>query len=118
MYKILRNSPMIPSFNLKETGAFFIEVLGFSPVMESDSYAIYSKDQHSIHILQAGQHIGQMEFYLELVQLDDLWNAIQFKVKNLKHKAPFGRDYGMREIHLEIPFTNTLLFIGQQIQIK
>jgi hypothetical protein len=31
----------------------------------------------------------------------------------IKHKSPFERDYGMREIHLLIPETKTLLFIGQ-----
>ena len=37
------------------------------------------------------------------------------KVTGLKVREPFDREYGMRELHLEIPYTKTLLFIGQPI---
>jgi hypothetical protein len=57
-----------------------------------------------------------MEFYLEVDSVDDLWISIKDKVKNLKTREPFDRDYGMREIHIVIPQTNTLLFIGQKIK--
>ena len=45
-----------------------------------------------------------------------LWLAIQDKVEGLKVRPPFDRDYGMRELHIEVPQTNTLLFIGQEIK--
>ena len=35
------------------------------------------------------------------------------KVAGLKVKEPFNQPYGMREVHVEIPATKTLLFIGQ-----
>ncbi|MDX2284932.1 MAG: hypothetical protein NW241_12270 [Bacteroidia bacterium] len=107
---------MIPSFNIEETADFFTSILGFSSIMHTDTYAVYQKDNLTIHILQAGAHIGQMEFYLEIDNVDDLWAAIKDKVKNLKTREPFNRDYGMREIHISIPQTNTLLFIGQEIK--
>ncbi|MEK6782614.1 MAG: hypothetical protein AABY93_12970 [Bacteroidota bacterium] len=34
----------------------------------------------------------------------------------LKFKEPFDRKYGMREIHIEVPKTNKLLFIGQDVR--
>ena len=113
MYKALFLSPMIPSFNLKDTVCFFKDILGFSPVMDTNEYPIYIKDNLTIHILPAGKDIGQMEFYLEVDDIDNLWASIKDKVKGLKVREPFDREYGMREIHIEIPYTKTLLFIGQ-----
>jgi hypothetical protein len=107
---------MIPSFDLVETGRFFREVLQFSPVMDTATYAIYQKDHLTVHILPAGQEIGQMEFYMEINDVDQLWAGIKGRLQGIKVKAPFNQHYGMREIHLEIPHTKTLLFIGQPIQ--
>ncbi|MFN8256245.1 MAG: hypothetical protein U0W24_11180 [Bacteroidales bacterium] len=116
MYKALYLSPMIPSFNLEETSRFFIEILDFSMVMNAGNYVICQKDNLTIHILKAGADVGQMEFYLEVDQIDTLWEQIKTKVKGLKVREPFNQDYGMREIHIGIPETNTLLFIGKELQ--
>lgn len=115
MYKALFISPMLPSFNLTETARFFREVLNFAVVMDTPEYAIYQKDNLTIHLLPAGKDIGQMEFYMEVDDVDGLWASIEDKVKGLKVREPFDRDYGMREIHIQVPQTNTLLFIGQEI---
>ena len=114
-YRALYLSPMIPSFDLKASLRFFSEVLGFRVHMDTDSYAICDKDNLTIHLLRAGEDIGQMEFYLEVDNLEELWEGIKDKIQNLKYREPFDREYGMREIHLEVPFTKTLLFIGQEI---
>lgn len=115
MYKALCLSPMIPSFNLEETANFFKTILGFSSVMHTEGYAIYQKDNLTIHLLPAGEDIGEMEFYLEIDNVDKLWAEIKDKVNDLKTRAPFDRDYGMREIHIAVPQTNTLLFLGHEI---
>ncbi len=112
-YQALYLSPMIPSFNLKETVNFFKSVLDFTPIMDTETYAVYQKNNLTIHILRAGEHIGEMEFYLEVDNVDNVWASIKDKVKGLKVKEPFDREYGMREIHIEVPHTKTLLFIGQ-----
>lgn len=112
-YQALYLSPMIPSYNLKETANFFKKVLDFTPVMDSDNYVVLQKNNLTVHFLQAGEDIGQMEFYLEVDNVDNLWSFIKDKIAGLKVKAPFDREYGMREIHIEIPYTKTLLFIGQ-----
>lgn len=116
MYKALYLSPMIPSFNIKETINFFEDILEFSMVLNTGNYAIYHKDNLTVHILPAGSDIGQMEFYLEVDNVDELWKNIRDKVKGLKVREPFDREYGMREIHIGIPQTNTLLFIGQELK--
>lgn len=114
-YKALFLSPMVPSYDLKETGRFIKDTLGFKPHMETDSYAIYERDHLTLHLLPAGANIGQMELYLEVDDVDKLWKEIEHNVLHLNHRKPFDREYGMREIHMELPFTKTLLFIGQCI---
>ena len=116
MYKALFLSPMIPSFEIRETAVFFEEVLCFSSVMNTEDYAIFQKDGLTIHILKAGQDIGEMEFYLEVDNLEEIWEAAKDKTKGLKVKEPFNQKYGMREMHIVIPQTKTLLFIGQGLK--
>lgn len=111
MYKALHLSPMIPSYNVAETAAFFKNLLGFSTIMEGN-YTILQKDQLTIHILPAGD-IGEMEFYLEVDDVEAVWNNIKDKLADTKVKAPFNQPYGIREIHVIVPHTKTLLFIGQ-----
>jgi catechol 2,3-dioxygenase-like lactoylglutathione lyase family enzyme len=116
MYKALYLSPMVPSFNIKETSRFFQDVLDFEIVMDESSYAILHKDNLTIHLLRAGEDIGQMEFYLEVDDIEQVWERIKGKLEAVKHKEPFDRDYGMREIHIAVPQTNTLMFLGQSLK--
>ena len=51
-YKALYLSPMIPSYNLEATGKFFKDILSFTPHMETETYAIYHKDNLTVHLLQ------------------------------------------------------------------
>jgi hypothetical protein len=114
MYKALYLSPMVPSFNVSETRNFFVELFGFTVLMDGQ-YSIVKKDAHLIHILPAGQDIGEMEFYLEVDDVDGLWHSVHDRLAGIKKKPPFDREYGMREFHVIIPQTKTLMFVGQVI---
>jgi catechol 2,3-dioxygenase-like lactoylglutathione lyase family enzyme len=118
MYKALFLSPMIPSYDLAETGRFFKDILGFTSVMDTPGYGIYQKDNLTVHLLPAGQDIGQMECYLEINDVDGLWASIGEKLtaQGIRVREPFDREYGMREMHIAIPKTNALLFVGQEIR--
>ncbi len=116
MYKAIHLSPMIPSYNIEMTARFFQDLFYFSIVRTEKNYVILSKDNLNIHILNAGKDIGEMEFYLEVEGLDDLWQEIKNKLSGIKIKAPFDREYGMREFHIIVPHTKTLLFVGQAIR--
>ena len=113
MYKALYLSPMVPSYNIKETLNFFVGAFSFKAIMDTENYAIVFKDNHLIHILNAGAGIGEMEFYLEVDEIDNLWETIKDKLATTKTRPPFDREYGMREFHVIIPHTNTLMFVGQ-----
>ena len=116
MYTAIHLSPMIPSDHIEQTARFFQDLFHFSVVRAETNYIILSKDNLSIHILKAGKDIGEMEFYLEIEGLEDLWQEIKNKLSGIKIKAPFDREYGMREFHLIVPHTKTLLFVGQLIK--
>jgi Glyoxalase/Bleomycin resistance protein/Dioxygenase superfamily len=118
MYKVLHISPMIPSFDLSKTVAFFCDLLDFSPIMNEKEYAVLQRNDQTIHVLPAGAEIGEMEFYLEVDDVDGLWEKIKPHCQNFKCKEPFDREYGMREIHIIVPNTKTLMFIGQPIRDK
>jgi hypothetical protein len=116
MYKAVYLSPMIPSYNIAETVRFFLELFSFTPFLNNDNYAVLVKDYLSIHILNAGTDIGEMEFYLEVDALDELWENIKDKLDGIKVRVPFDREYGMREFHIIIPHTKTLMFVGQALK--
>jgi catechol 2,3-dioxygenase-like lactoylglutathione lyase family enzyme len=116
MYTAQYLSPMIPSFDIKKTTSFFTDLLDFKVVRDESTYVIIQKDNLTLHILRAGEDIGQMEFYLEVDDIEQVWSAMKDKLANVKVKEPFNQAYGMREIHVAVPETKTLLFIGQEIK--
>lgn len=115
MYKVKYLSPMIPSFNIEKTVSFFIDLLDFKIRRDDKTYVILYKDNVIIHVLRAGTDIGEMEFYLEVDDIELVWNSIKDKLDGITVKEPFNQVYGMREIHVIIPETKTLMFIGQVI---
>jgi len=114
MYKAIHLSPMLPSYDVPHTIHFFEDIFGFSVMMGDETYAVLIKDGLTIHIIRAGD-IGEMSFYLEVDEIDKWWASVEEKLKDLKVKPPFDREYGMREAHIIIPNTKTLVFVGQPI---
>lgn len=84
-------SPMIPSYNIPETVRFFIDVLGFNVGRDDKTYVILYKEQSTVHILMAGDDIGEMEFYLEVDDIESAWNDIKHKLAGLKVGGNFRR---------------------------
>jgi len=115
MYRAKYVSPMIPSFNIDETVSFFINLLDFKVRRDDKTYVILYKDNSTVHILRAGSDIGEMEFYFEVDDIEKVWDNMKGKLDAIKFKAPFDQEYGMREVHIIIPETKTLMFIGQAI---
>ncbi len=107
---------MIPTYDIKATALFFTSVLGFKIARDESGYKILHKDDLTIHIMNAGTDIGQMEFYLEVDKIDPLWEDIKDKLGGMKIREPFNREYQMREFHIVIPHTETLLLVGQAMR--
>ncbi len=115
MYKAKYLSPMIPSFNIEKTASFFKILFDFKVRKEENTYVILVKNNLTIHILKAGTDIGEMEFYFEVNDVEIVWNKIKDKLEGIKVKGPINQNYGMREIHINIPETKTLMYVGQVI---
>jgi predicted enzyme related to lactoylglutathione lyase len=106
---------MIPSYNLEKTVSFFTDLLDFRIGRDDKTYLILYKDNLTVHIQRAGADIGEMSFYLNVDNIDNVWNGMKDKLGDMIVREPFDREYGMREIHVIIPETKTLMFIGQEI---
>ncbi|MCO4293707.1 hypothetical protein NF867_12615 [Solitalea sp. MAHUQ-68] len=114
-YKAKYLSPMVHSFDLKETVEFMINCLNFSSYRNDESYVILYNEQLTLHIKKAWNDQYRSEIYLEVDNTDLLWNEIKDKLDGIETRPPSDREYSMREFHLVIPATNTLLFVGSEI---
>ena len=79
MYKAKYLSPMIPSYNLEKTVSFFIDLLNFKVGRNDKTYFILYKDNLTVHVLRAGSNIGEMEFYLVVDDIEQVWYNIKDK---------------------------------------
>lgn len=117
MYKTLFLSPVIPSTNVAQTVLYFQNVLRFELQHDYGYYAILSSGNLTLHIINAGGEPPQMSVYMEVNDIEELWNMVKDKVNMATTRAPFDQPYMMREVHLTVPFTGTLLMIGQNIEV-
>lgn len=115
MYTAKYLSPIIPSYDMQKTVAFFLNLLDFKVFRDDQTYFILHKDNLTVHVVRAGDDVGEMAAYLVVDDIEGIWNNMKDKVQGMKVKGPFDREYGMREIHIIVPETKTLLFIGQQV---
>ncbi len=109
-------SPMIPSVSVHTTVEFLVAGFEFSIVRDDGGYAILHKDGFAIHVAPAASSPGEMSAYLEVDDVDACWAQVAPLLdESIAVRAPFDRDYGMREFHVEVPGTKTLLFVGQRL---
>lgn len=107
---------MVPSFDLAETRDFLVEAFQFQPVMDSPDYAVLSRDEYDLHLCPAGEEIGEMSLYLEVEDLESVWRRFSGLERNdIRVREPFTQEYGMREFHLDLPETKTLMFVGERL---
>lgn len=116
MYTAKYLSPIIPSYNLEKTVSFFLDSLHFKIARDDKIYYILYKDNVTVHIQRAGAYIDEMSFYLVVDDIEEVWQGMKDKLSDMKLKEPFDQAYGMREIHIIVPETKTLMFIGQEIR--
>jgi len=117
MIKSLRISAIIPSTNIDKTKKFLIETLNFENLaltVKNEDYAIVKTADTELHIQSSKSTPNEMSLYLLVENVDNAWENIK-NVKDIKAKAPFIQDYGMKEVHVILPHTNALLFIGEDL---
>ncbi|HEY4052450.1 MAG TPA: VOC family protein [Terriglobales bacterium] len=114
-----RISPMLAVADLDETIAFYRDVLGFTPTLESPEYSIVERDGQTIHFMKAASEEvlrcvrGHTEIYVEVSGIDSLWQHVKTFKERYKIRDLFDREYGMTEFHISDP-NDCLVFVGEQ----
>ena len=92
-----------------------VDTFGFESIKYTDRYSELHSGNQILGIVQAYVEPNQQSIYLRVKGVDELYSNIKSKLEKATHKAPFNQQYGMREIHIVIPGTNTLLITGSPI---
>jgi predicted enzyme related to lactoylglutathione lyase len=109
---------MLAVSDIEETLAFYHEVLGFTTMMKSSEYSIVERDTQTIHFMKAASEEvmkcvrGHTEIYIEVSNIDLLWEHVKTFKDRYRVRDLFDRDYGMTEFHIEDP-NGCLVFVGQ-----
>lgn len=103
---IKRISPMLVAADVAATVAFYAEVLGFRPTLNSPGYAVVERDGATIHFMKAANEQvleavrEHTNIYIEVSDIASFWAHVsQFK-GSYRIRDLFDRDYGMREFHI------------------
>ena len=107
--------PHIPSLAMNETVGFFKEVFGFKVSSESDNYIELNLGKNLLGILSSQGEPNQQSIYLKVNDIEKLWSEVSPMIKDLHAKPLFTQDYGMKEFHVVVPGSNTLLFVGELV---
>jgi len=113
-----RVSPMLAVADMEKTIAFYRDLLGFTPTVESLQYSIVERDGQTIHfMLAASEEVmkcvrGHTEIYIEVVSIHALWEHVKQFKDRYRIKDLFDRDYGMTEFHIVDP-NGCLVFVGE-----
>lgn len=115
MPKLLFLSPMVPCTDLDGAAAFLEAALGFRVVFVTETYRVCERDGLTLHLQQAGEGTGPVAVYLEVDDLEAVWQAARPHLAGLRHREPFEQPYRMREFHVDLPHTQCLLFVGESL---
>jgi len=122
-YKGKTLSPIVPVADMEESIHFYTDVLGFHVALQSDDYAILTRDCASLHLTRAENSSvldatrGHLSFYLEVEDIESLWSHVSRFRDRYKVRDLFDRDYGMREFHIGDP-NDCLIFVGEPIKVR
>jgi catechol 2,3-dioxygenase-like lactoylglutathione lyase family enzyme len=118
-----RISPMLAVANIEETLSFYERVLGFTPALKSTGYAIVQRDGQTIHFQKADSEEvmncvrGHTEIYIEVSDIQSLWEHVKTFKNEHRIRDLFDRDYGMTEFHISDP-NGCLVFVGESTPSK
>ena len=116
MINIEKMIPHIPSVNMNHTTDFFIDLFEFKLNTKTDYFVELTNNAYSIGLLKTENLQNQQSIYVQVSDINDLWNKVKDKIAPLEHKDLFTQAYGMKEFHVIIPETSTLLIVGQPAQ--
>lgn len=115
MSKILNICTHIPSKSPEVTKQFFLELFGFEVAFEFDGYIELEKEGLLLGIQQSEGEPNQQSLYIRMEGIEKFSHSQKSNLSKYDAGEPFVQEYGMKEIHVIAPETNTLLFIGESV---
>jgi len=103
--------PVLPSLNLEETKAFYVDRLGFGIIHDDETYLILRREEMELHFWLAPdrQLCENSSVYIRGGRVDELHK--EFSTKKLERLSEFSlRDWNMEEFYLHDPHGNLLRF--------
>ena len=117
-YRAERISPKLVVADMEETIAFYRDVLGFAPVLQTSEYSVLERDGQRIHFgMAASEEVlrcvrGHTEMYIEVAGIRSLWEHVKQFKDRYRIRDLFEREYGMTEFHIEDP-NECLVFVAE-----
>lgn len=105
----------ISSRSPQVTKQFLQEVLNFIVAFEYSCYIELEKDGLLLGIQQSEGEPNQQSLYTRMEGIDEFWASQKESLSQYEAGEPFIQEYGMKEIHVIAPETNTPLFIGERV---
>lgn len=121
--KIKKISPILSVADMGVTSSFYQDILGFRFTLETPSYFILERDGQEIHLSKASsihapnEGKGHKEIYVEVSNVQELWERVSELKGKYKITDLFNRDYRMTEFHIEDP-DGCLVLIGERLSLS
>ena len=119
---VKRISPMLAVESVEASIAFYREVLGFEVTLHMPNYAVVERDGQTIHFqVAASAEVlacvrGHTEIYIEVSNIDALWEHVNTFRDRYRVRDLFAREYGMTEFHIE-DGNGCLVFVGERTRV-
>lgn len=113
--KIKEIRPHIPSDDVDFTKEFFINIFAFDVLIDRENFVQLIKNDLKIDIVKSHGIPNGQSIYIELDEIEQLWDNVKEPLSRFKPKELFEQEYGMKEFHVVAPGTKTLLFFGEPI---
>lgn len=115
MSEISKVIPHIPSEDMEKTCSFLTTLFELERHEISEVYIELSAEQTMLGVLSSHGTPNEQSIYIRVSDLEVVWSRVKGELVGISNKVPFNQPYGMREFHVVIPGTKTLLFVGQPL---
>ena len=111
--RIRSTIPILPSLNIDESVAFYVNQLGFVQLAQLHDYAIVGRDGAEIHFNECNNPNipANTSCYVRTGSTEALYT--EFSGRGVKVNPPQVQPWGMKELHVTDPHGNLLKF-GEQ----
>ena len=101
--------PVLPSLNLAESEAFYVQRLGFAVLLRMDEYLIVAREGCELHFWPCNNPELPRNSSCYVRANTDALHA-DFAARGLPLAPPQDREWGMRELYVIDPHGNLLKF--------